>query len=231
MLRRLPIRLLMIVMAALLGAALPHASAQDSAHREHKRAERAQIVALEKEWQKAALADDFPAMDKLLSDDYLGITATGEVLTKTQQLARMRDRKFMLTKLEISDTQYQACRQHRHVTCLAQLQGTSEDEALHGAYRYTRVYQRLSGNVWKSPTSKSPRQADRNTPPATRASCLAASLKVNFGTKNPGQKARVQVNFLRLPKQTQNLCDFHARDRLYRRSGTFDIRVQHVQTQ
>jgi ketosteroid isomerase-like protein len=149
MLRRLPIRLLVIVMAALLVAALPHASAQDNAHREHKRAERAQIVALEKEWQKAALADDFPAMDKLLSDDYLGITATGEVLTKTQQLARMRDRKFMLTKLEISDTRIKLVGNIAIVTCLAQVEGTSEDEALHGAYRYTRVYQRLSGNVWK----------------------------------------------------------------------------------
>ena len=146
MLRRLPIRLSVFVMAALLVAALPHASAQN---REHKRAERAQIVALEKEWQKAALADDFPAMDKLLSDDYLGITATGEVLTKTQQLDRMRDRKFMLSKLDISDTRIKLVGNIAIVTCLAQVEGTSEDEPLHGAYRYTRVYQRLSGNIWK----------------------------------------------------------------------------------
>jgi ketosteroid isomerase-like protein len=142
-------RMFVVVMAALLVAALPHASAQDREHREHKRAERAQIVALEREWQKAALADDLPAMDKLLSEDYLGITATGEVLTKTQQLDRMRDRKFMLTKLDISDTRIKLVGNIAIVTCLAQVEGTSEDEPLRGAYRYTRVYQRLAGNVWK----------------------------------------------------------------------------------
>jgi len=149
MLRQLPMRVFLVVMAALLVAALPHASAQDRGHREHKRAERAQIVALEHQWQKASLADDIPAMDKLLSDDYLGITATGEVLTKTQQLARMRDGKFMLTKLDISDTRIKLVGNIAIVTCLAQVEGTSEDEPLHGAYRYTRVYQRLAGNVWK----------------------------------------------------------------------------------
>jgi ketosteroid isomerase-like protein len=149
MLRRLPMRMFVVVMAALLVAALPHASAQDRAHREHKRAERAQIVALEREWQKASLADDIPAMDKLLSDDYLGITATGEVLTKTQQLDRMRDRELMLTKLDISETKIKLIGNIAIVTCLAQVEGTSEDEPLHGAYRYTRVYQRLAGNVWK----------------------------------------------------------------------------------
>jgi ketosteroid isomerase-like protein len=138
-----------VVMAALLVAALPHASAQSNEHREHKRAERTQIVALEHEWQKAALADDLPAMDKLLSDDYLGITATGEVLTKTQQLDRMRDGKFLITKLDISDTRIKLVGNIAIVTCLAQVEGTSDDEILHGAYRYTRVYQRLAGNVWK----------------------------------------------------------------------------------
>ena len=35
------------------------------------------------------------------------------------------------------------------VTCLAQVEGTSDDEPLHGAYRYTRIYQRLAGGVWR----------------------------------------------------------------------------------
>ena len=149
MLRRLPMRMFLVVTAALLVAAVPRVSAQDSAHRERKRVERAQIVTLEHEWQKAALANDLPAMDKLLSDDYLGITATGEVLTKTQQLDRMRDRKFLLTKLEISDTRIKLVGNVAIVTCLAQVEGSSADDHLHGAYRYTRVYQRISGSVWK----------------------------------------------------------------------------------
>jgi ketosteroid isomerase-like protein len=88
-------------------------------------------------------------MDKLLSEDYLGITPGGEVLTKTQQLDHMRDGKFLLTKLDISDTRIKLVGNIAIVTCLAQLEGTSDGEPLHGAYRYTRVYQRLAGGVWR----------------------------------------------------------------------------------
>lgn len=147
MLRRLPMRMFVVVMAVFFAAALPRASAQ---HREHKGAERAQIVALEREWQKATLADDISTMDKLLSEDYLGIMANGEVFTKTQQLDRMRDRKFMITKLETSELKIKLIGNIAIVTSLAQVEGAlGDNEPLHGAYRYTRVYQRLSGNVWK----------------------------------------------------------------------------------
>ncbi len=149
MLRRLPMRMFVVVMAALVVAALPHAFAQDRQHREKKRAERAQIVALEKEWRTATLAGDLPAMDKLLSEDYLGITAGGEVHTKAQELGRMRDHKLVITRLDTSEVKIKLVGNIAIVTCLAQVEGTSEDETLHGAYRYTRVYQRLSGNVWK----------------------------------------------------------------------------------
>jgi ketosteroid isomerase-like protein len=148
-LRRMPMRVLVVVTASLLVAALPFASAQDRRHREHKHVERAQIIALEHEWQKAALADDIPAMDKLLSDDYLGINAGGEVLTKTQQLDHMRDGKFKLTRLDVNDTRIKLVGNIAIVTCLAEVEGTSDDEPLHGAYRYTRIYQRLAGGVWR----------------------------------------------------------------------------------
>jgi ketosteroid isomerase-like protein len=149
MLCRLPMRMFVVVTAALLVAAVPLASAQDRQRREHKHVERAQIIALEHEWQKAALADDIPAMDKLLSDDYLGINAGGEVLTKTQQLDHMRDGKFMLTKLDVSETKIKLVGNIAIVTCLAEVEGTSDDEPLHGAYRYTRIYQRLAGGIWR----------------------------------------------------------------------------------
>jgi ketosteroid isomerase-like protein len=149
MLRQLPTRIFAILLAALWVATLPHAFAQDRDRREHKRTERAQIVALERQWQRAALSDDVPAMDKLLSDDYLGITGSGAVLTKSQQLDRMRDRQFSITKLETSELKIKLIGNIAIVTSLAQVEGMTGDESLHGAYRYTRVYQRMSGGVWK----------------------------------------------------------------------------------
>jgi ketosteroid isomerase-like protein len=149
MLRRLPMRMFVFVTAALLVAALPYASAQTHKGKEHKRVERSQILSLEHEWQQAVLSDDISAMDKLLSEDYLGINAGGEVLTKTQQLDHMREHKLMITRLDSSEIKIKLVGNIAIVTSLAQVEGTSDDETLHGAYRYTRVYQRLAGGLWR----------------------------------------------------------------------------------
>lgn len=116
--------------------------------------EREQIVALEDEWRRAALANDVPAMDKLLSDDYLGITSTGEVLTKTQQLDHMRNHELVITRLDIAELKIKLVGNIAIVTSLAQVEGASDGEPLHGAYRYTRVYQRLASGAWKITNSE-----------------------------------------------------------------------------
>jgi len=111
---------------------------------------RDQIEALETQWKKAVLANDLDAMGQLLSDDYLGITASGQVVTKPQQLDRMRTRNFALTSLEVSDVKIKLISQHAAiVTSLAHVEGTNEGHPMHGAFRYTRVYQRIPNDGWK----------------------------------------------------------------------------------
>jgi ketosteroid isomerase-like protein len=155
MLRRLPTRIAVVLLAVLLVTAVPNVFAQgpqgpqNPQRRERKRIEREQIVALEHEWRQAALTDDVPVMDKLLSEDYLGITPNGEVLTKAQELDHMRNHKIVITKLQASDVKIKLIGRIAIVTSLAQVEGSLDDEPLHGAYRYTRVYQRLPGGVWK----------------------------------------------------------------------------------
>ena len=112
---------------------------------------RDQIEALETQWKKSVLANDIDAMDHLLSDDYLGITANGQVVTKPQQLDRMRTRNFAINSLDVSDVKIKLISQHAAiVTSLAQVEGTNDGHPLHGSFRYTRVYQRIPGtSTWK----------------------------------------------------------------------------------
>jgi len=111
---------------------------------------RDQIETLESQWKKAVLSNDAEAMDHLLSDDYLGITASGQVVTKPQQLDRMRSRNFSITSLNVSDVKIKLISQHAAiVTSLAHVEGTNEGRPLHGAFRYTRVYQRIPNDGWK----------------------------------------------------------------------------------
>ena len=116
----------------------------------NSRTMRGQIEALEAQWNKAVLANDIETMDHLLSEDYLGITASGQVVTKPQQLDRMRTRNVSIDTLEISDVKIKLISQRAAiVTSLAQVDGTNEGRPLHGSFRYTRVYQHVPNDGWK----------------------------------------------------------------------------------
>jgi ketosteroid isomerase-like protein len=125
--------------------------AQKQAHRLHhpKRLEKEEIEQLEGQWQQAMLSDDVSAMDKLLSDDYLGVTAGGDLVTKNQQLDRMRNRQVMVTKLDTTEVKFKLIGQIAIVTSLAEIEAVADGKTVTGAYRYTRVYQRLPSGTWK----------------------------------------------------------------------------------
>lgn len=96
------------------------------------------------------MSEDTDAMDHLLSDDYLGIMSNGQVVTKLQQLDRMKTHNFTITKLDVSDVKIKLLSRHAAiVTSLAQVEGMINDHPVNGSFRYTRVYQRLPAGVWK----------------------------------------------------------------------------------
>ena len=73
-------------------AVFPH---QENAHKE--------IEGLELEWRQAQLTNDIPEVDRLLADDYLGISANGTLETKADELASRRGGSLHITQLDLSD--------------------------------------------------------------------------------------------------------------------------------
>ena len=136
------------ILAAVFATAPSTALAQH-VPREHKHIERSQIESLEKQWQVAMLAADTTVLDKLLSDDYLGIEPNGEVVTKAQQLEHMRSRQFVISKLQTSDVKIKLLGQIAIVTSLAHVAGVIDGDTLQGAFRYTRIYKRVASGNWK----------------------------------------------------------------------------------
>jgi ketosteroid isomerase-like protein len=150
--RRLRSGIAMLALVMLAAALLPLAAAParaDVPHRKRKEVYKEQVEQLEEAWRTAQLNGDVAAMDKLLSDDYVGITMTGQVVTKMQQLDRMRNRQVVLTKIVLADVKVKLIGTTAIVTSLAEVDGTSEDTSVHGTYRYTRVYSRLPSGTWK----------------------------------------------------------------------------------
>jgi ketosteroid isomerase-like protein len=139
-----------LVLTVVMGWSVPaFCAAWNQPLHEKKHAAKQQVEALEEQWRQAQLGGDVAAMDKLLSDDYIGISITGQVNTKEQQLDRMRLHKVALTKLDLGDRQVKLIGSIAIVTSRAEVEGTNEGASVKGTFRYTRVYQRLPSGVWK----------------------------------------------------------------------------------
>jgi ketosteroid isomerase-like protein len=136
----------LIAIACALTICLPRA--QGWMPHPHKEA-RQQIEELEQQWRVATLSADVPAMDRMLSDDYVGISWNGQVNTKAMQLDRTRNRSFALTRMDLFDTKVKIVGNVAIVTARAELEGTNDGADLKGMFRYTRVYQKLPSGIWK----------------------------------------------------------------------------------
>jgi ketosteroid isomerase-like protein len=143
-------RILLIACALLVATTFALAAHANGPHPKRKDQYKHQVEQLEETWRTAQLNADLDTMDRLLSDDYVGITMNGQVVTKAQQLDRMRNRNLVLTRISLDDVKVKLIGTTTAVvTCLAQVEGTSDGAPMHGTYRYTRVYTRAPAGNWK----------------------------------------------------------------------------------
>lgn len=110
---------------------------------------RNQIFQLEDAMREALLRRNVPAVDKLLSDDYIGIMANGMIESKEQTLANLRDGSMQLKTIVVSDRKVRFYGTTALVTSRAEISGSSAEGDMSGAYRYTRVYARDEHGAWK----------------------------------------------------------------------------------
>jgi ketosteroid isomerase-like protein len=138
-----------LLAGVLLTGSLSAAAFGTGPHPRRKDEYKHQVEQLEEVWRTAQLNDDVAAMDKLLADDYVGITMMGQVVTKMQQLDRMKNRTLVLDKIALDDVKVKLIGSTAIVTSRADIDGTNDGEPIHGNYRYTRVYSRTPAGVWK----------------------------------------------------------------------------------
>lgn len=137
----------MLVPALVLAAWVVPLHAGIPGTQKHER--RHEIDQLEEVWRDAVLKGNTAAMDSLLADDYMAITASGTLQTKEQALDNLRTGRTRITALEISDRKVRFYGTTAVVTSLANVKGTSIDGDFSGSYRYTRVYVRDAHAEWK----------------------------------------------------------------------------------
>ena len=100
------------------------------------------------DWRQAQLTNNISVVDRLLADDYLGISANGTLETKADELASRRSGTLHITELELSDIKVRIYGDTAVVTSKAELVGKKGDRDISGRYRYTRVYSNRAGE-WR----------------------------------------------------------------------------------
>jgi len=118
-----------------------------------------EIEALEQQWQQAIVTNNVSEMNRLLADDYIGISSNGTVENKDQALAQRRAGTVRITQLELTDTHVRVYGDTAVVTSIADLEGTNGTSDISGKYRYTRVYNRRHGE-WKIVSFEASRMHD-----------------------------------------------------------------------
>ncbi len=114
---------------------------------------RQEVEQVEREWRRAELAGDAAAMDRMLADDYVSVTVQGKVNTKSQQLRRMRERRLVLDRMDLSEVKIRLSGELTAgavamVTGYARISGQSAGVSVDGRYRYTQVMHRVRGGTW-----------------------------------------------------------------------------------
>jgi ketosteroid isomerase-like protein len=126
--------------AALQTPGMPRAQRHESRH---------EIDQLEETWRDAILHRNAAAMEGLLADDYIAITANGTLQSKDQTLANLRTGNSKFTSIEFSDRKVRFYGQTALVTSRAEVKGSNPEGDFSGSYRYTRVYVRNEQGKWK----------------------------------------------------------------------------------
>jgi ketosteroid isomerase-like protein len=136
-----------LIVLASLGAAV--AQARTNMPRAERHEIRHEIDQLEDTWRQAILHRNVQAMDALLSEDYIAISADGMLESKEQTLEAMKTGALHFDSIDLSDRKVRFYGKTALVTSKAEVKGNSGAGDLVGAYRFTRVYVRDGHGEWK----------------------------------------------------------------------------------
>ena len=98
------------------------------------------IEGLELEWRQAQVTNNVAELDRLLADDYLGISANGTLETKADELTKRRGGSFHTAHINLSGIKVRIYGDTAVVTSKADVVGNNGDRDISGRFRYTCVY-------------------------------------------------------------------------------------------
>ncbi len=144
-----------IALGVLLGfltlSAIPFSAAERKVKlpRESRRSDTRAIESMEQQWRTAIVNGDVAVMDKLLSDDFLAISARGTLSDKQQYLHRVSTHATQFSTFDLVDLKVRVQSGSAVAVSQAHIEGVLEGRPIEGTFRYTKVYVRGAGGTWR----------------------------------------------------------------------------------
>jgi ketosteroid isomerase-like protein len=105
-----------------------------------------EIKNLQDQGREAALKGDTSFLEKYLADDYIGIGAEGQLLTKDHVIQRRKSGALKYESIDVRESKIRSYGDAAIVNSLASVKGTDDGKPFSGDYRATFVYVKQKGN-------------------------------------------------------------------------------------
>lgn len=142
-------RFALVAAAALALAPYTNAQKSPAASVSSQTGTKEEILAIEKERNRAIISGDAVALERMTSDDYTFITLRGELRTKREIVQGFKSGSFHYESREISDLSVRVYGNTAIVTGRSNQKGTENGKDYSGDYRFTRVYVKRGGR-WET---------------------------------------------------------------------------------
>lgn len=144
-----PVLWLTLLCPALLTLSAPVSRAVSMHPHRSGHADQQQVLRVDDQIRAALLAADTGTLDRVLADDFLGISANGTLSDKQQYLQRITRREHQFSRINITDRKVRLQASSAVVVTTAEVTGKLDSSPVNGTFRYTRVYSREPDGSWK----------------------------------------------------------------------------------
>ena len=110
-------------------------------------ADRAAILAVERDWNRAVAEKDFAALERIIAPDFVLIWADGSVANRDQMLANARANQWVIKPFETEEVLVRLYGDVAVVTGRFTQTASLGERTVTNTFRYTDVYRR-SGGTW-----------------------------------------------------------------------------------
>ena len=153
------------------------------APKDSRRSETHAIETLEEQWRTAVVDGDSVLMNKLLSDDFLGISARGTLSDKQQYLQHIATHATQFSSFNVMDMKVRVQPASAVAVSQAHITGQLEGAPVEGTFRYTKVYAR-DGAGWKITNF----EATRTSTPLAGERDMSSGVPLNGGRLPSGTR-------------------------------------------